>query len=70
MKFHEFRYSLIPLDNDLLSLEEINSFRDSSLDQSNIPLFSIANSIMVLQEKFGVIPFIQGKGDQAQVYNG
>jgi hypothetical protein len=25
---------------------------------------------MTIQEKFGVIPFIQGKGDQAQVGDG
>ena len=67
---HEFRLDLIPLDQDLLSLELPSPYRDLYLMQDPSCLYYVARSLIKLQAVFGIIPRILGKGDHAlHVFN-
>ena len=63
----EFALDLIPLDDDVLSLEMDGSFRECYLDGDRTSLFSVAQSIMKLQAMFGIIPQIMGAGPSAKL---
>lgn len=62
----ELPINLIPIDYDLLSMEYDKTFVDTSLYKLNTPLLNVVDSLIDLQEKFGIIPFIQGIGVQSQ----
>lgn len=57
---------LIPVDNNMLSMEYDNFTKDVIIDESNAPLSMIAKSLVYLQIKYGIIPCIQGIGEQSQ----
>ena len=63
----EFFLDLIPLDYDLLSMENPDLFRDSFLYSDSTYLYHIAKSIMTMQILYGIIPNIYGKGKMAKV---
>ncbi|KAI8845521.1 Sec1-like protein [Chytridium lagenaria] len=63
----EYHLDLIPLDEDVLSLELEDSFRDLYLDGDVSPVFSLAKSILKLQTVSGVIPKIVGAGKNAKL---
>lgn len=67
VKTLEYSLDLIPLDEDLLTLDIHNSFRNCFLDGDPTPLYYIASSIMKLQTMFGIIPRIHGKGHNASM---
>jgi len=70
VKTGEYHLDLIPFEEDVLSLEMPLSFRECFLDGDPTSLFYVARSLMKIQSMFGIIPIIQGKGDNAlQVYN-
>lgn len=50
---------LVPLDDDVISLELDRAFADCTLDGDASSLFYAASAIMRLQNKFGLIPRIQ-----------
>ena len=60
-----FAYDLIPLEWDVLSMEEPNSFKETLLDGDPSSLYYIARGLMRLQAMFGLIRTIKGKGSQA-----
>ncbi|KAI8908166.1 Sec1-like protein [Powellomyces hirtus] len=64
----EFHLDLIPLEDDLLSLELDNSFRELYLDGDTTGIFSLAKAVMKLQTMFGIIPRIVGKGQHARAF--
>jgi hypothetical protein len=53
---------LVPLDDDLLSLELERPFADCTLDGDASSLFAAAAAIARLQQQFGLIPRIQVGG--------
>ena len=57
---------LVPLDDDVLSMELPHPLRSALLDNDYSVCYDVAHSIMRLQESFGVIPKIYGKGDLAR----
>eukprot|EP00877_Chromochloris_zofingiensis_P013688 jgi/Chrzof1/8573/Cz03g16010.t1 len=61
----EFPFDLVPLDDDVLSLELDNAFRECTLEGDPSSLFYAASAIMKLQQMYGLIPHIQGKGPAA-----
>jgi hypothetical protein len=67
VKIGEYHLDLIPVDNDVLSMELPNSFREFAVDGDRTSLFYVAKALMKLQFLFGIIPNIQGKGEHAQV---
>ncbi len=56
---------LIPLDEDILSLELDASFKQLYLADDNTPLVNVAKSIMKLQRLFGCISVLHSKGSRA-----
>jgi len=55
-----------PLEDDLLSLELNDSFRDLYLAKDPTPIFLLARALMGIQQKHGLFPRIIGKGDNAK----
>ena len=66
IEYGEFDMDLIPIDDDVLSMEMGNCFKELYLDGDMAVLHTIAKAIMKLQTGiFGPIPTIRGKGKQA-----
>ena len=65
MTVRELGAQLIPLEDDVLSLEQ-PCFKELFLDDERSVLYSVASGIMKLQAMFGTIPLVRGKGDRAQ----
>lgn len=66
LQFGEFDLDLLPLDDDLLSMELRDCFKDLYLDGDQSVLHTVAKSIMKLQAGiFGPIPLIRAKGTHA-----
>ncbi|KAK4050172.1 Vacuolar protein-sorting-associated protein 33 [Microbotryomycetes sp. JL201] len=62
----EYQMGLIPIDKDVLSLEQDHTLRSIALDRDFTPVHDMARSIMTIQKAFGAIPRIVGKGDCAR----
>ncbi|KAJ3193080.1 hypothetical protein HK101_005437 [Irineochytrium annulatum] len=63
----EFHLDIIPLEEDFLSLELGNAFRELFLDGDTSAVYNVAMAIMKLQAIFGIVPRIIGKGKCAKV---
>jgi hypothetical protein len=63
----EFAMDMIPLEEDVLSLELYDAFADLYLRKDTSCLFSLSKAIMKLQKNHGIIPKIVGKGEYAKV---
>ncbi|KAJ1960966.1 Vacuolar protein-sorting-associated protein 33 [Dipsacomyces acuminosporus] len=63
----EYKMDFIPLENDLLSLELPNTFKELYLDGDFASIQYTANALMRFQAQFGYLPRIVGKGDFAQI---
>jgi len=61
-----FDLSLIPLDNDIMSIEQEKSFTECFLENDLATMYNVSNSLMTVQALYGVIPKIYGKGDLAK----
>ncbi|CAK9858695.1 unnamed protein product [Sphagnum jensenii] len=61
----EYPLYFIPFDEDVLSLELDNSLKECKVDGDTSSLWYLARAITKLQEMYGVIPHIQGKGKAA-----
>ena len=57
---------LFPLDNDVLSLEDADSFYDISIEKDTSALYDLATAITMMQSTFGKIPTLCGVGKSAQ----
>eukprot|EP00667_Euglena_gracilis_P006305 EG_transcript_6353 len=58
----ELEIDLIPLDDDVMTMELDSSFRECFLDGDCSSLYYVARSIVRIQAQFGPIPEIRGKG--------
>ncbi|KAJ2880274.1 Vacuolar protein-sorting-associated protein 33, partial [Coemansia asiatica] len=63
----EYKMDFIPLENDLLSLELPNTFKELYLDGDFSSIQCVARAIMRLQGIYGFFPRIIGKGDYAGI---
>uniref|UniRef100_A0A7S4HA49 Uncharacterized protein n=1 Tax=Guillardia theta TaxID=55529 RepID=A0A7S4HA49_GUITH len=63
----DFDLGFIPIDDNLISLEMSDAFRELKLHQDMTNLFDAAKAIMQLQVLCGIIPVIKGKGENAKV---
>lgn len=66
VKIGEYHLDLIPVDNDVLSMELPTSFREFAVEGDRTSLFYVAKALMKLQFLYGIIPNIQGKGEHSQ----
>lgn len=67
VKLIDFNFDLIPLDNDLLSMELERAPKDLYHDLDTSSLIYIAESIQRLKLVYGGIPNVIGKGYSAKV---
>lgn len=65
VKIYELPITLIPMQTNLLSIEH-NIFRQLYLNNDVSPLFTIVKSLIDFQQKFGIIPIIQGIGNYSK----
>nr|XP_014289619.1 vacuolar protein sorting-associated protein 33A isoform X2 [Halyomorpha halys] len=56
---------IFPFDSDVLSMEVETTFKDFYLEKDPTSLYQAAQAIMTLQELYGVIPKVTGKGAAA-----
>ena len=67
IEIFQWNLHLIPLDANLLSLERFESFKSLYIENDFTLLHSVAKSMILLEEIYGAIPVIHGKGDKAQL---
>lgn len=67
VKMWDWNLYLIPLDEHVLSLEHPNTTRTLYFDGNYSVLHSVARSILALEDQFGTIPIIHGKGQFAEM---
>ncbi|CAG8747928.1 7256_t:CDS:2, partial [Funneliformis caledonium] len=61
-----YHLDLIPFEDDLLSLELDNTFKELYLDGDFTSIYYASRALMKLQTKFGLFPRVIGKGDCAK----
>lgn len=62
----EYSLDLLPLEDDLLSLEWDSTFKELYLDQDTTSIYYAAKALMRLQRIYGWFPRILGKGDYSK----
>ncbi|KAJ1914133.1 Vacuolar protein-sorting-associated protein 33 [Tieghemiomyces parasiticus] len=62
----EYHLDLVPLEDDLASLELSDCFRSLLVDEVPTALFGMGRALMRVQALFGFFPRIVGKGDSAK----
>ncbi|KAL1461047.1 hypothetical protein WDU94_012979 [Cyamophila willieti] len=62
----EFTCNLFPFDNDLVSMEMDLAYREYHLEKDPTCLYEVAQAIITLQNFYGVIPRVSGKGPCVQ----
>lgn len=67
-KTFNFRIDLIPIDNDLLSLEKEKYFRELYIDKNMSPISELANAFVKLESFFGKVKHIYLKGDNSKIF--
>ena len=70
-RFNIYNYNidLIPIDNDLISLEKEGSFRQIYLNNDITPINDLANSFIKIEACFGKIKNKYIKGSKAKIFN-
>ncbi|PVG00941.1 putative vacuolar sorting protein [Serendipita vermifera] len=61
-----FNLQFIALEEDLLSLEHENAFKEIWLDGDETALYNSAQALLTLQRLYGLFPRILGKGEHAE----
>lgn len=67
VEMFEWQLHLIPLDAHLLSLERFSSFKSLYIDNDFTIIHSIAKSLILMEDIYGTIPIIHGKGEKAKM---
>ncbi|TKY85723.1 hypothetical protein EX895_005263 [Sporisorium graminicola] len=62
----DFGLEFVPLDNDLISLEDDAAWKKIYCDGDHTPIFRSAQALMTLQHAYGLFPRILGKGTLAR----
>lgn len=66
MLIDEFRCQLFPFDSDVISMEISEAFREYTIENDPTYLYQTAQSIIYLQNLYGPIPRVWGKGSAAK----
>ncbi|PWY99746.1 Sec1-like protein [Testicularia cyperi] len=62
----DFGLEFVPLDHDLISLEDETAWKKVYCDGDHTPIFRSAQSLMTIQHAYGMFPRILGKGALAR----
>ena len=68
-KIFSFSVDLLPIDNDLLSLEKENCFREIYIDKNLTAVSELANAFAKLESCFGKVKHRYLKGDYAKIFD-
>ena len=68
LKILSFNIDLFPIDNDLLSLEKGNCFREIYIDKDLTSISELANAFVKLESCFGKVKHSYIKGDNAKIF--
>lgn len=66
VKINTLPMRLIAMDDDILITNNNELYPNMLINRDNMLLFNIKDCLIDIQEKFGLIPFIQGIGDQSE----
>ncbi|KAK5088472.1 Vacuolar protein-sorting-associated protein 33 [Lithohypha guttulata] len=66
VNIQELQIFFLPLEADLLSLEQSNGFHDLYLYGNRGPIHLASRALMQIQQRHGLFPRILGKGDNAR----
>ena len=64
-----FNIDLVPIDNDLISMEKIGSFKKIYADKDTTPISDFAESFIKLEICFGKVKHKYIKGEKAKLFN-
>ena len=67
-KILNFNVDLLPIDNDLLSLEKDNSFKEIYVDKNLTAISELANAFVKLETCFGKVKYKYIKGDNSKTF--
>ncbi|TDL28150.1 Sec1-like protein [Rickenella mellea] len=65
-----FSLQLIPLEDDVISLENDNAFKEIWVDGDETAVYDSAQALITFQKLYGLFPRILGKGDAASRLTG
>lgn len=68
-KIFDFNIDLLPIDNDLLSLEKDNSFKEIYIDKNLTSISELANAFIKLESCYGKVKYRYYKGDNSKVFD-
>ncbi|XP_072934409.1 vacuolar protein sorting-associated protein 33A-like [Epargyreus clarus] len=66
LQIQEFKCDIFPVDSDLMSLELQNDFRENYLEGDPTSLYNAARALRTIQQLYGIIPRVLGKGTAAK----
>ena len=67
-KISNFNVDLLPIDNDLLSLEKENCFKEIYVDRNLTSISELANAFVKLETCFGKVKYKYIKGDNSKTF--
>lgn len=66
LSIQEFKCDIFPVDSDVMSLELQNDFRENYLEGDPTCLYNSAQALRTIQQIYGIIPRVYGKGQAAK----
>ncbi|XP_041972042.1 vacuolar protein sorting-associated protein 33A [Aricia agestis] len=66
LSIEEFKCDIFPFDSDVMSLELQNDFRENYLEGDPTCLYNAAQALRTIQQLYGIIPRVYGKGFAAK----
>ncbi|XP_026314252.1 vacuolar protein sorting-associated protein 33A [Hyposmocoma kahamanoa] len=66
LTIQEFKCDIFPFDSDVMSLELQNDFRENYLEGDPTCIYNAAQAIRTIQQLYGIIPRVFGKGTAAK----
>ncbi|XP_013146836.1 PREDICTED: vacuolar protein sorting-associated protein 33A [Papilio polytes] len=66
LSIQEFKCDIFPFDNDVMSLELQNDFKEFYLEGDPTCLYNAAQALRTIQHLYGIIPRVFGKGPAAK----
>ncbi|XP_075983525.1 vacuolar protein sorting-associated protein 33A [Anticarsia gemmatalis] len=62
LTIEEFKCDIFPFESDVMSLELQNDFRENYLEGDPTCLYNVAQALRTIQQLYGIIPRVFGKG--------
>jgi len=66
---YSFNVNILPIDNDLLSLEKDNCFKEIYIDKNLTSISELASAFVKIESCFGKVKYKYIKGDNSKIFN-